>query len=108
MVGNSNIFLAQFPKYRHFFQRDCLLPLKFFQKYFDIRQPISIILGRAATCKHHTDAAYCDACRTFRGLCVYLCFWGTSMSPAKTAEPIDMQLGEGSGRLVWAQEMIQV
>ena len=75
MVGSSNIFLAQFPKYRHFFT---WLPVtvKFFQKYFDIRQPISIILGRAAACKHHTDAAYCYACRTFRGLCVCLCVLG--------------------------------
>jgi len=42
---------------------------------------------------YHLDAAFCYRRRTFRGLCVRECVLGTPVSPAETAEPIDMTFG---------------
>ena len=45
---------------------------------------------------HRIDAAYCYTCRTFCGLCVCVCGFGTSVNPAKKDESIDMLFGADS------------
>jgi len=49
------------------------------------------------------EAGYCYRCRTTWPVCLSACV-GTTVSRAKTAEPIDMPIGEvGEGRLAYAQ-----
>jgi len=56
------------------------------------RKIIIFISPHRQNCQHFSVWAIASDAEMWRGLCVYICLFGTPVSPAKTDEPIEMPL----------------